>query len=302
MQSWGFYKKLLYYAITSILGVGVVAIYLLWLDTYNMEHPDVTEATAMVYIEELPLNGVLVWDEQILRSPLGGVVTYPSPQPRRVAKGGTVAVVDGTAVKADAAGYFLPALDGQEEEWVYARLWPGAPEYPYFHPAEPLEDGATIRKGDALGKLIPQPQDLRCIAYLDRTPSLERDIGRGFVNIRMGPQSKTQRAVVRTKEPMGQKIKVYLTLPFFPPHLLLSRAFFCSAVAEDMQGVAIPDTAVILREGKQEVLLVKGNLTEFTEVDGFPVDKDNFFITKGLIPGSIVVLYASSVKAGVIRW
>ena len=191
---------------------------------------------------------------------------------------------------------------------MYAKLWPGITEFPAFRPAESLENGAPLRKGDALGKLVPQPQELRCIAYLDKTASLEREIARGFLNIKTEPQGKSRRADVRASFDVrpsfsaGHKIKVYLTLPFFPPSLLSSRAFSCSVLTRDMQGVAIPDTAVILRGGKQGVFLVKGNLTEFTEVEGFHADEENFFITKGLVPGNIVVQYADKFKEGIIRW
>lgn len=300
-RNWSLPKKLVYYTVVCLILSGVVKTYLMWLDSYDMSHPELVEVQAVGYIEELPLDGVLIWDEQLITAPRDGILTYPSSRPRRVAKGEALAALDGYPIRAGTAGYFYPALDGQEGKWVYSRLWPGLSQFPQVAPAVPVESGAYIRKGSKLGKLVPQPQELRCIAYLDRTPSLVQDIKAGFVDIKTTPYGKSRRAEVRTHENAGQKIKVYLTLPFFSPELLTSRMFFCSVTTGNRQGVLVPDTAVILREGRLGVILVQGSAAEFKQVEGFPADEKNFFITKGIFPGNVVVLHADKVKEGVVR-
>ncbi|MDR2175091.1 MAG: hypothetical protein LBO82_04035 [Synergistaceae bacterium] len=297
---WRLPQKIFYGILTLIVVVSGVAMYLLWLNDYYALHPDVVQAAAVVYVEELPLDGVLVWDEQVLAAPRDGVVTYLSPLPRRVAKGEAVAAVDGAAVRAGTPGYFFPALDGQEGNWIYSKLWPGVSQFPAFEKAKPVENGRRLKAGDLLGKLVPQPQDLRCIAYLDRTVSLERDVRRDFIDIRTEPNGKTQRAAVRAFSIIGQKIKVYLTLPFFPPSLLTTRSFSCSVLTANWQGVSVPDTAVALRDGKLGVLLVEGRTTEFTGIEGFPIDEYNFFVTKGIMPGSVVVRHVDKVREGAV--
>jgi hypothetical protein len=92
-----------------------------------------------------------------------------------------------------------------------------------------------------------------------------------------------------------------MTLPFFPASIITARGFSCSVLTGNRRGVSVPDSAVILREGKMGVLMVQGSMTEFTEVEGFPTDGDNFFITKGVLPGNVVVLRADKVKEGVVR-
>jgi hypothetical protein len=299
-DDWGFLKKTIYYATVVLLVMGVVELYLLWLDNYNMWHPEVAAATAMGYVEELPLAGVLIWDERVLVAPREGVVTYLSPLPRRVQKGEKVAAIDGFAIKADMPGYFSPILDGQEGTWVYAKLWPGS-QFPPLGVHEPLQEGFFLEKGKPLGKLVPQPQDLRCIAYLDKTLSLEQDIERGLIEIKTEPTGKSRQATVRASVDMGQKVKVYITLPFFPPELLATRTFSCSVLTGSREGVAVPHSAVVLRDGELGVLMVQGSVTTFTKIEGFPADEENFFITKGIVPGSLVVLYADKVKEGVVR-
>ncbi|MCL2009368.1 MAG: hypothetical protein FWG71_02330 [Synergistaceae bacterium] len=300
-NSGGLLKRLIYYAILLSLAVGVIKVYLLWLDGYVTLRPEVVAAVPMGYVEELPLDGVLIWDEQLITATRDGVLTYPSPLPRRVMKDEAVAALDGVAVRVGVAGYFIPALDGEEEEWVYSRLWPGISAFPPLRPLNILDNGARMRRGDPVGKLVPQPQDLRCIAYLDKTVSLMQDIKNGFVEIRMNPDDKTQRADVRAYWDTGQKIKVYLTLPFFPASMISTRGFACSVLTGNRRGVAVPDSAVILRGGKTGVLKVLGGMTEFTEVEGFPTEGDNFFITRGILSGNVVVLHADRIKEGVVR-
>jgi hypothetical protein len=109
------------------------------------------------------------------------------------------------------------------------------------------------------------------------------------------------RATVRAYLDAGQKIKVYLTLPFFPASTITSRSFAGSVLTGNLRGVAVPDSAVILRGGRTGVFMVLGGMTEFREVEGFPVEGNNFFITNGVVPGNVVVLHADGVTEGVIR-
>ena len=296
-----FLTKLVYCVVILSLAAGVLKIYLLWLDSYNTLHPEVVAASAMGYVEELPLDGVLIWDEQLLTATRDGVLTYPSFLPRRVMKGEAVAALDGVAVNAGTAGYIVPALDGEEGTWVYSRLWPGITAFPTSGALSILDNGARLRKGDPVGKLVPQPQDLRCIAYLDKTNSLAQDIKNGFIEIRAKPDDKVQRAAVRAYWDTGQKIKVYLTLPFFPASTILTRTFSCNVLTGSLRGVSVPDSAVIQRSGETGVLMVLGSMTEFNEVEGFPIEGNNYFITKGILPGNVVVLHADRIKEGAVR-
>ena len=318
----GLVERVIYYALFLLIPLAAIQFYLSWLRDYRQSHPQVFEAVATGYVEEQPLEGILLWDEQLVYAPQDGVYTYLSPQPRRVAKGEAVAALDGTAVRAPYPGYFYPALDGQEGHWVYSRLWPDFAPFPFFRSAVLLENGIQLRKGTPIGKLIPQPQALRCIAYLDSTPSIERSLRRQnpTLRIKMEPEGKERKAeVVAVKASglggpagspsqgpagspsQGQKIKVYLRLPFFPPSVVKSRAFSARVVAGNQRGVMVPDSAVIMREGRNVVYIVQGNRVLSQDVDGFPADARNFFIVKGVAPGNKLILDAGNVQEGLLR-
>ncbi|RRD65666.1 hypothetical protein [Fretibacterium sp. OH1220_COT-178] len=299
----GLLGRLVYYAAFLSIFALAAKSYLVWLEQYKQLHPELIEASAVGYLEEQPLEGILLWDEQVIHAPKDGVLTYLSPLPRRVAKGETVAALDGVAVRVPAPGYFFPALDGQEGLWVYSRLWPEFAPFPFFRSAVLLENGTQLRKGAPLGKFVPQPQVLRCIAYLDRSPSLERSLqGRdASIRIRLASEDKDRNAEVVAVKFAGQKIKVCLRLPFFPPSFLRSRAFSCRVVAGDLQGVMVPDTAVIVRDGRSLVFLVQGSRVVSQDVEGFPADDRHFFITKGVTPGNKLILDADKTPSAVIR-
>ncbi|MBR1671513.1 MAG: hypothetical protein IJ702_01160 [Fretibacterium sp.] len=306
--------RLIYYILFIAILMGTVWFYFFWLNNYRLSHPQVIEAEAAGYVEEQPLDGILLWDEQLIYAPQDGLYTYLSPQPRRVAKGEILAALDGAAVRAPYPAYFYPALDGQEGQWIYSRLWPEFAPFPFFRPAVLLENGIQLHKGAPIGKLVPQPQVLRCIAYLDSTPSLERRLRMKDAAIRIkteldGKERKAEivafksagpaRAAASSQDSLrGQKIKVYLRLPFFPPALLRSRAFSARVVTGDQYGVMVPDSAVITKDGRNFVFLLQGSNIISQDVDGFPADEKNFFIVKGVSPGNSLLLDADSAQEG----
>ena len=294
------FAKILYYVLTIIIIFGAYEIYKFWYEDYLMSTPRIIEAVSTNYTEEQPLEGILLWDEQLIYAPKNGILTYPSPRPRMVSKGEMLAALDGRAVQAPYPAYFFPALDGQEGNWFYSRLWPDFAPFPEFNPAELLENGTMMRRGDPIGKLIPQPQVLRCIAYLDSSPSLNRTLNAkdAFLKIKLGEENKEHKAEVVAVKYSGLKLKVYLRLPFFPPELLKSRKFSAKVVTGIEFGVMVPDTAVITKDGKNMVFLVQGNNPVLKEIEGFPVlgngmyDEKNFFIEKGIVPGNRLILNA----------
>lgn len=274
-------------------------VYRTWFEDYKLSHPQIIEALTTNYSEEQPLDGILLWDEQLIYATQDGFLTYPSPRPRMVSKGEILAAIDGSPVHAPYPAYFYPALDGQEGNWVYPKLWPDFAPYPEFHDAVLIENGTALKRGEPIGKLVPQPQILRCITYLDSTPSLERALrskNNPVIRIRTEYEGKERKAEVVAVKSSGQKLKVYLRLPFFPPGLLRSRRFTASVVTDVQKGILVPDTAVITKEGKNKVFVLQGNSPIAQEVEGFPADEKNFFIEKGVRHGDKLILDAETIK------
>ena len=294
----GLFQRIIYYIfLMFIFSIGY-KVYGAWYENYRLSNPLLIDAVSTNYNEEQPLNGILLWDEQLIYSPQDGFLTYPSPRPHFVAKGEILAAIDGYAIRAPYPAYFFPGLDGQEGNWVYAKLWPDFSPFPEIEEAKLIENGTELRRGEPIGKLIPQPQILRCIAYLDTTPSLEQALksSNASVRIRTEYEGKERKAEVVAVKNSAQKVKVYLRLPFFPPNILRSRFFTASVVTDVQKGVMVPDTAVITLKGKNMVFIVEGNTPILREVEGFPADDENFFIEKGVQPGNKLILNADTIN------
>ena len=295
----GLPQRLLYYSLLIFICLMGYRVYSSWLEDYKLSHPQIIEAVTTNYSEEQPLDGILLWDEQLIYATQDGILTYPSPRPRITAKGEILAALDGSAVIAPYPAYFYPALDGQEGNWVYPKLWPDFAPLPEFEEAHLIENGTHMRRGEPIGKLVPQPQILRCIAYLDTTPSLERALSNKdnpVIRIRTEYEGKERKADVVAVKSSGQKLKVYLRLPFFPPSVLRSRKFTASVITDVQKGVMVPDPAVITKEGKNQVYVLEGNSPVAKEVEGFPADEKNFFIEKGVRHGEKLILDAEVIK------
>lgn len=295
----GLPQRLLYYSLFIFIFIMAYRVYRTWYEDYKFSHPRIIEAITTNYSEEQPLDGILLWDEQLIYATKSGFITYPSPRPRMVAKGEIIAAIDGSAIYAPYPAYFYPGLDGQEGQWVYPKLWPDFAPYPDFEDSKLIDDGTYLQRGDPIGKLIPQPQVLRCITYLDTSPSLERTLknkDNPQIRIRTEYEGKERKADVVAVKSSGQKLKVYLRLPFFPPGIVRSRSFHASVITDIQKGIMVPDTAVITRGGKNKVFILQGNSPNLNDIEGFPADEENFFIEKGVRHGDKLILDASAIK------
>ena len=293
------YLRLMQYTVIVLIFMTGYRVYRLWYENYSLSHPHIIEAVSTNYSEEQPLDGILLWDEQLIYAPQSGILSYPTFRPHIVSKGEVIAALDGTSVKAPYPAYFFPGLDGQEGNWIYTKLWPDFAPFPELQDASMIENGTRLNRGDPIGKLVPQPQILRCIAYLDNTPSLAKVIyskENAAIRIRTEHDGKERKAEVVAVKSLGEKLKVYLRLPFFPPNMISSRRFSASVVSDIQKGVMVPDTAVITRGGKNMVFIVQGNSPELREVEGFPADSTNFFIENGISPGNKLILNADTLS------
>ena len=298
-------KRCFYFALILVVAAGTVKVYFLWWERQKLLNPEVVSAVPYNHTERIPVRGILIWRETVVTSKWSGRVTYPSLELRRVRKGETVAVVESPqgkmAIRAEEAGYFLPGLDGAEGKWSYGDFWNDLSPLPRAPSLEFFLQGWAVAKGEAVGKLIPQPQELRCILYADVAPSHERDIRNGFVRVKRNELGWSQKVDVRVFRFHGRTVKLYITLPFFPVEVARSRELDLLLESQEKMGLWVPESAVLHREGRLGVLQVEGNVVSFHEIQGMPVDQGRFFVTSGLTPGNLVVRSAQNAREGKIR-
>jgi hypothetical protein len=272
---------------------------------YDSIHPRITWASPWVQTDIVPIDGILLWDEEILTSPREGTVKYPlGTGPVRVPKGVIVARVSSGSsasdVKSREGGYFIAGLDGSENNWKYSELWNGT-EKRDPKPVKMMKDGDKTKKGAPIGKLIPQPQTLRLIGYVDLTEGMEKELSNNTLKVKMDALDTPSRAEVRVYEKMGSSAKALLNVPWFQPQALMSRKYKLLVQTGEISGVAIPETAVTTRDGKTGAFVLKGSEASFTEIKGRVIDGSRFLAISGLKLGDAVIAEAEGAREGRVR-
>lgn len=294
-----------------LIVAAVVALWIwgfkLYFQRYDYLHPDVTWAVPGMDEELVEAEGALLWTETVLTAPFEGTVTYPQGTgPVRVGKGAVVATVKSAAktteIKAYRQGYFVAGVDGSEESWKYSELWPGTDLIPRAQKLKLMQNGAQTAYGQPVGKLIEQPQDLRFIGYSGVSGNMGRQIKNKRLKVKMDERDTVSTAEIRVYNDLpGGKVKLYLTLPWFQPSLLMSRNYRLIIEAGSVEGAIVPETALLRKNGGLGVYLVRGSRVLFRPVAGKYLDGGNFLVTEGLSVGDAIVENAETAREGRIQ-
>lgn len=303
--------KSLAYRIFYIFAVAVIAA--VWMYAfrsyfrhYDSLHPEITWALPWVQVDMVMSEGVFLWNEALVIAPRNGTVSYPlGSAPVRVQKGAVVAKLKSGQttydIKAATEGYFVAGLDGMEDRWRYASLWPGTSELPKASTVKIFKDGHSVKNGEALGKIIPQPQDLRFIGYANLTAELEKKLKSNRIMVKMDELDTPSRAHVRVYEAFGHRVKIYLGMPWFPPEMALSRNYRLIVESGESSGVIVPESAVTMRSGKTGAFVIRGSEAVFMEVEGRVIDGKRFLASDGIRLGDAVIVDADSAREGRVK-
>jgi hypothetical protein len=294
-------------------GLAVFLIVCVWIyafksyfDHYDSIHPEIAWAVPWVQVDMVRVDGILLWNEEVIASPQAGTVRFPlGAGPLRVSKGAVVAMVtsgsSSSSIKAKEEGYFIAGLDGSEGQWKYSTLWPGQKELPDPPPVKMVSDSASVKRGDLIGKIIPQPQELRLIGYVDLTGDITKKLASNKVMVKMDTLDTPSHAYVRVYDVIGHKAKIYIDIPWFPPQILLSRKYDLIVETGEMSGVAVPESSVGMNGGKKGVYVLRGSEASFVEVKGKIIDGSRFLVTEGLRLGDAVIVDAYGAREGKVR-
>jgi len=236
----GRFKPLYWIAVIFVILLWIWA-FKLYFDRYEYLHPEITWAVPGVDHDISAVKGILLWKEVPILSGVPGVVSYPQGTgPVRVARGSVVANVTygskSYEIKAYQQGYFIAGIDGLESVWRYSELWPGDAPLPEPRKIVIIKDGMVIGKGQPVGKLIEQPQELRFIGYADVVGNMPEQVKNGKLKVKMDGVDTVSTAEIRVVTKIGHRIKFYLTLPWFQPEVVLSRKYTLIVEAGTTEG------------------------------------------------------------------
>jgi len=301
-----FLYRVFYYAAIILIAAGWIAAYRSYFAHYDSIHPEVTWAVPWVQSDVIAARGIFLWNEAKLAAPAAGSVRFPKGAgPVRVGKGDVVAQITawGKAhdVRSPHEGYFLAGLDGAEGLWRYSEIWPGAGVLPEAKPVRMIKEGSVVAKGNPIGKIVLQPQDLRFVGYADLNATLKSGLARNKVMVKMDALDTPSKAHVRVYEDFGHRVKIYLNLPWFPPSVVLSRNYSLIIEAGEAQGVAIPEMSVVTKNGVRGAFVLRGSQAVFMPITGRAISGSRFLVTDGLKLGDAVIVNGSAAKEGRVK-
>lgn len=291
-----------------LIFAAAVGFYIVW-SAYSEEEtlPTMVMPQFYQYEEEREVRALLLWHEQVLKSTVRGPVQLAGGgQISTVAKNDVVATVmsrgKNTVVRAPARGYFVPALDGAEGTWTYGKIWAGSAILPDTPQPEWIGDLTKLGDDRVVGKLIFLPQNVRAIFYVDLTEALEKSLSKGTLIIRRAPKAPKWSAKVRVSMKYGDiRAKVVIDMPYFSVDMLPTRETRFYVCSEDISGLAVPETAVVIRNGAYGVYELIGDRIIFRKVTGKPISNKRFFISSGLTPGNPVIMDATNAQEKRVR-
>lgn len=301
-------KKNRAFSITYWIGVLVIVVLWIWafklyFDRYEYLHPEITWATPGIEAQLVKVRGFLLWKENMIRAPASGLCVYPLGKgPVRVPRGAVVARVGGRDVRAYKQGYFVAGRDGREDGWRYSALWHAKrSEFTQEAKLKYFGDGAQVSRGQVIGKIAEQPQELRFIGYLPDGGDIAKQLKSGKLRVRMDADDTVSEAAVRVTRREGRFTKLALAMPWFPPEMLLSRGYELIVDAGQTRGALIPATALLEKGGEKGVYMIRGARVVFVPVRGKTTGGGMFLVTKGISVGDAVVEDAASAREGRIQ-
>ena len=301
-------KKNRAFSITYWLGVLVIIVLWVWafklyFDRYEYLHPDITWATPGIDTQLVRVRGFLLWKENVIRAPVSGVCVFPLGKgPVRVPRGAVVARVGGREVKAYQQGYFVAGKDGRENGWRYSTLWHAKrSEFTKESKLRYFGDGAQVARGQMIGKIAEQPQELRFVGYLPSRGDIAKQLKSEKLRVRMDAEDTISDAEVRVTRKDGKLTKFALAMPWFPPEMLMSRSYELIVDAGQTRGAMIPQSALLEKGGKKGVYMIRGARVVFAPVSGKTLNGGMFLVTKGISVGDAVVEDAASAREGRIQ-
>jgi hypothetical protein len=298
--------RIFYITAVALIAAAWICAFRSYFRYYDSLHPEIAWALPWVQADVTMANGIFLWDESVVTTPRAGTVSYPmGTAPVRVYKGAVVAKISSGGVvreiKSPTEGYFVAGTDGREGDWRYTALWRGADSLPNAGHVSTIRDGASLKSGAVIGKIVPQPQNLRFIGYADLTGDLEKKLETNRVMVKMDALDTPSHAQVRVYEKLGHRVKMYLGMPWFPPDLLLSRNHRLMIEAGEASGVVVPESAVTMRDGRVGAFVIKGYDAVFRDVDGRVIDGGRYLVMNGVKLGDAVVVDADTAKEGRVK-
>lgn len=287
----------------AIISIVWIIAFKFHMEYYYEERPDIYWTVPAIYYSSTPCQGILYWREKLLTAPASGMIHYPlGLGPVRVAKGDTVAIVNGVALTADSPGYFIAGQDGFEGKLRYGVIWNSEKLSFSNVNLQYFKDRILVNYGSPIGKLVLSLQGTNFIGVLEPTDEVRKQIGHNFLRVKDDESNSYDKAEIKVWQEEGKgKVRVYLILPWFRLKDIKNRVTTIQVDTGKKTGAMFPISCIVKRRGKIGVFLIRSQSATFVPIEGIYVENEKFIATKGITAGQPVVLYPEKTREGKVK-
>lgn len=250
--------------------------------------------------ESVETTALVFYIESVLKSPASGRLVWLKRDGERVKKGSIVAKVGERAVLAETAGILFHEVDDLANLWRLDEAWNrGWLNFPLGGSTK-VEDGLMVKAGVPIGS-IRDNLNIDLLVRVKREDFVPKWYDDKRVLLVFPSLGEERVAKVLRVKPLDNEILMHFRLVGWD-NLPKFRSISVKLVKRRLSGVVIPINAIIIKEGKSGVYLVRGGRVFFKEIK-FKELSSAVAITLDLKEGDRVVVEPDRVSEGVfVRW
>lgn len=290
--------------------VGVVFFLIVWISGYFFysriesasQPPKVaTLKVKLTKIEQaLSTEALLFSREALVVSPVAGKLQWLKAEGERVRKGSAIARISGKLLFAKGAGVLFHSVDEVAGVWNVDHAWRKGWLTPPVGKPEFFKDGEFIKKGIPIGRIFDNIF-FHVLVRVKRDDFFPKWYDKRRITVVFPTLKREKRGKLVRIKPEGRYIRMLLRLVGWD-ELCGLRNLEIKLVKRKLRGAVIPANAIIIKEGKSGVFIVKGGRVFFKEVR-FRNLSSAVVITSDLKDGDRIVVEPDKVREGMfIRW
>ncbi len=290
--------------------IGIIFFLVVWISGYffysrieNASQPPkvATLKVKLTKIEQSVSTEALLFSREVpVISPAAGKVQWLKRERERVRKGAPIARAGGKILLAKGAGILLHSVDEVTGVWDFETAWQKGWITPPVGRPMVFNDGDFVKKGVPIGRIFDNIF-FYILVRLKKDDFSPRWYDRRRITIAFPHLKREEKAKLVKIKPEGRYVDMLLRLVGWD-ELCGLRCLKIKLIKRKLRGAVIPANAIIIKEGKSGVYLVKGGRVFFKEIR-FKNLSSAVAITPDLKEGDRIVVEPDRVKEGMfIRW
>ncbi|MDK2871226.1 MAG: hypothetical protein PWQ16_578 [bacterium] len=233
-------------------------------------------------------------------SPASGKVEWIKGNGDRVRRGSVVAKVGGKVVLAESSGILLHGIDELSGIWNLESVWQEGKLTPFFGESKVIRNGTRVEAGLPIGE-IRDNLLIRLVLELKREDFYADWLDKKRISIFFPSFGREEESTLEDVKPVGNKLLLLLSFTGWDD-IVKFRTVDVRLVKRKFMGAIIPVNAIIIKEGKSGVYMVRGGRVFFREIK-FRELSSALAVTSDLKEGERIVIEPDKVSGGAfIRW